>query len=66
MTVENELLNQKQAAKFLGLSHRTLERWRCTGGGPPFIRVSNRAIRYAPDDLHEWLENRKRENTSQE
>ena len=30
-----ELLTQKQLARRWALSERTLERWRCTGEGPP-------------------------------
>lgn len=43
-------LTTKEAAYVLNLSHRTLEKWRCQGGGPPFIkRVRN--VLYLLDDL---------------
>jgi hypothetical protein len=38
------LLNQRQAASLIGVSERTLECWRCRGGGPPFVKISRRAL----------------------
>ena len=43
----------REAAAFLTLSHRTLDRYRETGQGPPFFRLGT-AIRYARTDLMEW------------
>jgi predicted DNA-binding transcriptional regulator AlpA len=51
----DSLLNQKQAARILGLSVRTLERYRITGTGPRYVRLG-RLIRYRPNDLKEWIE----------
>ena len=42
----DQLLNQRQAASLIGVSERTLECWRCRGGGPPFVKISRRAVRY--------------------
>ena len=44
-------------------SLKTLEAWRCRGGGPPFIRVG-RLIRYRPDDVARWCESRRMQSTS--
>ena len=52
------LLSQKEAAKMLGFSTRTLERWRWEGGGPPFVAISARCIRYRQADLEKWIESR--------
>ena len=49
------LLTPSEAASRLGISHRTLERWRADHYGPPFINVGPRAVRYAPADLATWL-----------
>lgn len=49
------LLMEVQAAKLLNLSSRTLQNWRITGNGPPYIRVG-RAIRYRRHDLTAWLD----------
>jgi hypothetical protein len=50
------LLNEEQAAAFLGYSVRALQNWRFRGGGPKFIRVSQRSIRYRRKDLILWAE----------
>ena len=38
------LLTQREAALRLTLSTRSLERMRCTGGGPKFVRLSRGRI----------------------
>ncbi len=55
---QDRLLNEVEAARFLGLRPRTLQNWRWSGEGPPFVRVSNRAIRYRISDLRRWVEER--------
>lgn len=60
------LLNQRDAASYLSVEPRTLEAWRCRGGGPPFVRISARAIRYRREDLSRWIEERVRRSTSDE
>lgn len=52
-----EMLRPPRAAAFLGVSPRTLAKWRWEGVGPPFKRVG-RAIVYSPDDLDAWLSSR--------
>lgn len=49
-----ELLTTHEAAKFLKLSPRTLEKFRVTGGGPPFVALG-RARRYRLEDLERWV-----------
>jgi len=39
-------LRPREAALFLGLSPATLQRWRRLNQGPPFVRVSPRAVVY--------------------
>jgi hypothetical protein len=48
-------LNPKQAAWYLGISLRHLERLRSRGCGPPF-RKHARFVRYHVDDLIRWSE----------
>lgn len=48
------LLDVRQAAAWLGLSKSTLDKMRCYGIGPRFIRATSRAIRYDPRDLHDF------------
>ena len=58
------LLTEKETAKILGFSIRTLQKWRVKGGGPRFVRVSARAIRYRRADLDQWIEGRIRTSTA--
>lgn len=58
------LLDQTEAARRLGVAPRTLERWRWSGDGPPYISVSRRAARYDPRDLDQWISARRRTSTS--
>jgi predicted DNA-binding transcriptional regulator AlpA len=58
------LIDQKQAARILGLSVRTLERHRIAGTGPRFARLG-RLIRYRQNDLIEWVDSKLRNSTSE-
>ena len=48
-------LDTREASHYTGLASATLEKLRCTGGGPPFIRYSRRAVRYRVVDLDSWM-----------
>ena len=48
------VLTAEQAAKFLQLSPRTLEKWRSEGVGPPVVRMGRRVV-YARRDVVRWL-----------
>ncbi len=37
---------------------RTAQRWRASGGGPPFIRLGKRRIAYRTADVERWLAER--------
>jgi len=58
------LLTQRQASEMLALSERTVERLRCSGLGPKFVRCG-RSIRYRVADLEEWIERRVVGSTSE-
>ena len=49
-------LTSDEAADRIGYAVNTLQYWRSHGGGPPFIRVHGRTIRYRAKDLDEWIE----------
>jgi predicted DNA-binding transcriptional regulator AlpA len=49
-----ELLCRKRAARLLGLSVRTLERYRVSGAGPRFCRIG-RLVRYRQCDIEAWI-----------
>lgn len=50
-------LVQKEAAKYLRLSSRTLERYRVVGTGPRFIKAGRRVL-YRRDALDDWTSER--------
>ncbi len=52
------LLTTKEVAKWLLVSHQTLNHWRIYGSGPKFIRLSANRIGYRPDDVEAWLAGR--------
>ena len=58
-----QYLSTEQAAAHLGLSPRTLERYRVRGGGPPFLSYCNR-VHYMRSDLDAWIVERRRLSTS--
>ena len=58
-------LSTKEAAFYLGLSFRTLEKMRLRGSGPRF-RKHGRYVRYHLDDLDTWSEGRRHQSTSDE
>lgn len=60
-----QLINEKPAADFLDLTDRTLQKYRQQGGGPPFVRISSRCVRYRRVDLRRWAEDRLRSSTSE-
>lgn len=60
----NGLLNQREAARYLGVSERFLEKGRVSGRAPRFVRVG-RSIRYDLDDLRNWVDSRKASNTGE-
>ena len=60
----DRLINENEAATFLGYSVRSLQGWRVRGDGPHFVSVSKRSVRYRRRDLIEWSESRIRTSTS--
>ena len=58
------LYTEIEAARLLGFTARFLQQRRYQGDGPPFIRVSARAVRYRLSDLEEWAAARRRTSTS--
>ncbi|GBQ91227.1 putative transcriptional regulator [Acetobacter nitrogenifigens DSM 23921 = NBRC 105050] len=46
-------LRTHEAAQILGLSPRTLEKYRCHGTGPTFRKLGGRVV-YRIDDLDVW------------
>lgn len=57
------LLNVREAAARLGLSKSTLDKMRCAGKGPQFVKSTDRAVRYDKADLDAWVDARRRNKT---
>ena len=58
------VLNEAEAARALGLSPRTLQRWRLEGRGPDFVLIGNKRVGYLHEDIHEWLQGRRVSSTA--
>ncbi len=56
-------IRTQEAAQFLGLSRRTLEKHRVYGTGPRFLKLGGRVV-YKIEDLHSWAERGSRQSTS--
>jgi molybdenum cofactor biosynthesis enzyme MoaA len=68
MTIESDsrqspFLTNGDAADFLRLSPRTLEKYRVAGGGPIFRKLVRRVV-YAISDLEAWANARARDTTT--
>ena len=56
MTESVAILAPVDAARLLGVSARTLERWRVSGDGPRFVRIGLRRVGYRQSDIRRWLD----------
>jgi hypothetical protein len=56
-------LTQRAVAELLGLSERTLERFRAEGRGPAFRKFGRRVI-YGREDVLSWSDAQRRTSTS--
>lgn len=61
----SRMINETEAAEYIGHSKRALQNWRVRGGGPKFIKVSGRSVRYRRLDLNEWAESKLVASTSE-
>ncbi len=62
----DSLLTESQTAQYLNFTPRCLQAWRQRGGGPKYVRISSRAIRYRKIDLDNWIEERLKTSTSED
>ncbi len=56
-------LRTPEAARFLGLSGRTLEKHRTYGTGPRYSKIGGRVV-YQLDDLQNWVRRGEKASTS--
>lgn len=52
------LLTPAEVADELNLAEQTLANMRHRGGGPPFVKVGHRTVRYPREALDQWLRDR--------
>ena len=62
----SEIMTTNQAAAYLALGRSTLEKWRCAGNGPKFIKLGRRRVGYHKVDLDEWVAARPRRASTSE
>lgn len=56
LTQSKQIINDDEAAEYLGFKPQTLAIWRMKGTGPAYVKAGSRAIRYRLRDLEAWLE----------
>ncbi|HEY8270755.1 MAG TPA: hypothetical protein VIG33_07680 [Pseudobdellovibrionaceae bacterium] len=54
-----EHISTKEVAKRTGTSSRFWDGYRSKGGGPNFVKISARCVRYRWGDVLDWLASRK-------
>ena len=59
-----QLMTERDAAWLLGLSVRTLQKWRLLGQGPCYLKLGQ-AVRYDPSDLEAFVQAARRSFTSE-
>jgi predicted DNA-binding transcriptional regulator AlpA len=55
---ELHVLNENQAARYLGISAAVLRLWRSENRGPRHFKAGEKLIRYRRSDLDTWVEAR--------
>jgi len=58
------LIDERTAAAFAGVGVRMLQKMRQRGGGPRYVVLSARCIRYRRSELRSWADQRLRSSTS--
>jgi len=60
-----KLLTPQTLAEMLGITERTLERWRIIGEGPRYVKLSRSTVRYMAEDVAAFVTARLKANTAQ-
>jgi hypothetical protein len=58
-----ELITPAKAADLLSVTPKVLERWRGSGDGPAFVRLTSKTIRYRAEDIEAFVAGHIRTNT---
>ncbi len=59
----NTLIDERAAGDFLGLTARTMQAMRQRGGGPRYVLISSRCVRYTRTGLRTWSDAKLRSST---
>lgn len=59
-----EAVSTRAASRLTGVPVCTLETWRSRGGGPPFLKLGAKTVRYQRRDLLDWMAAGHRRTTS--
>jgi predicted DNA-binding transcriptional regulator AlpA len=59
------VMTTEEAADYLGINKKTLDRMRGRGDGPRFIRITSKIIKYRQADIDDFLTARVRLNTAE-
>ena len=62
----NIFFDEKSLSLFLCIPRRTLQRWRVTGDGPPFVRAGLRRIVYRREAVEAWAASREHRHRAAE
>jgi len=52
--LQDKGLKESEASRFTGFSVFTLQKWRCQGRGPSYLKIG-RSIRYLLSDLKKFM-----------
>ncbi|GMV70895.1 MAG: DNA-binding protein [Leptolyngbya sp. PLA2] len=59
------LLTTEEAARYLSISAKEMERMRREGRGPRWAKFSRKLVRYSIEELREWVAQRTVSNTAE-
>jgi hypothetical protein len=61
---QRRFVSPNELSLMTGISTKTLEKWRRTGEGPVFIRISHRKVLYDLEIFLAWMKKLERKSTS--
>jgi hypothetical protein len=61
---KTDLITPAAAADLLSVNAKVLERWRSTGDGPAYAKLSSKTIRYRREDIDAFVAARVRASTA--
>jgi hypothetical protein len=64
-TEKFRLRDEKEAAEYLNVAVRTVQAWRQRGGGPKYLSISRRCVKYRLEDLDSWANKKLVASTSE-